>query len=49
MALAGTLVTTAADARPTLHHDDFAPFAEKVRLALGLEGHRLGGRGDQTA
>lgn len=32
-------MTTAADALPILHHDDFVPFAERVRLALGLEGH----------
>jgi hypothetical protein len=42
-------MTTAADALPILHHYDFAPFAERVRLALGLEGDRLGGCGDQTA
>ena len=31
-------MTTAADALPILHHYDFSPFAEKVRLALGLKG-----------
>jgi glutathione S-transferase len=30
--------TAAADATPILHHYDFSPFAEKIRLALGLKG-----------
>lgn len=36
-------MTTAADALPILHHYDFAPFAERVRLALVLESDRRGG------
>lgn len=33
-----SLLTAADDTVPILHHYDFSPFAEKIRLALGLKG-----------